>query len=298
MNLARIKERNQRKINFAEFVLQRNDFRLGGGFGGDKKFFVGNNTIDNPEAIYKVSLDNQNSLGKKSCIAIEMSIKLDSYEDKTISLCLGEEDNLIDAKNISYKYSNVQNCKEELGNIKSFWYELLNKVQVKTPLESMNIMLNGWLVYQTINSRLWGKTGFYQSGGATGFRDQLQDTLGLKYIDVELLKNQILLHCAHQFEEGDVEHWWHTETKRGIRTRFSDDLLWLCYATAEYIEFTGDYTILNEQVPYLCGEILEDGVDEKYDIHHNGECAGSVYEHCIKAIQRSKKFGKNYKNEK
>ena len=204
-------------------------------YTGNKDFFIGDKTIENPEALFKVSLDNQNALGNSSCIAIEINVDLDAYSDKTISFALGEEENLIDAKNISYKYSNIANCKEELKDTKNYWYELLNRIQVKTPLESMNILLNGWLIYQTINSRLWGKTGFYQSGGAIGFRDQLQDTLALKYLNPEILRKQILLHSAHQFKEGDVEHWWHTETKRGIRTRFSDDLLWLCFATKEYI---------------------------------------------------------------
>lgn len=262
-------------------------------YTGNKDFFIGNNTIENPESLYKVSLDNQNSLGENSCIAIEMNVELEGYEDKTISISIGQEDNLMDAKDIAYKYSNIQNCNEELKSIKDYWYEILNRVQVKTPIESMNIMLNGWIVYQTINSRLWGKTGFYQSGGATGFRDQLQDTLGLKYLSSELMKNQIILHAAHQFIDGDVEHWWHTETKRGIRTRFSDDLLWLSYVTAEYINTVDDYSILDVQVPYITGDELEENVDEKYDIHYESEEKGTIYEHCIKAIERSLNFGEN-----
>ena len=206
---------------------------------------------------------------------------------------MGQEDNLIDAKNISYKYSSISNCKEEYGIVKNYWYEILNRVQIKTPLESMNIMLNGWTVYQTISARLWGKTGFYQSGGAVGFRDQLQDTLGLKYIDPELMRKQILLHASHQFTEGDVEHWWHKETKKGIRTRFSDDLLWLCYVTAEYINTVNDYSILKEIVPYIDGASLEEGIDEQYDVHIESKQRGTIYEHCIKSIEKSLNFGTN-----
>ncbi len=138
---------------------------------------------------------------------------------------------MLNAKDMAYKYSKISNAKEELNRVKRYWYELLTRVQVKTPLESMNILLNGWAIYQTIVSRLWARTGYYQSGGAVGFRDQLQDTLGVKYIDAELMKNQILTQAKHQFIEGDVEHWWHEETNRGIRTRFSDDLIMamLCY---------------------------------------------------------------------
>jgi len=154
-------------------------------------------------------------------------------------------------------------------------------------------MLNGWILYQTVSSRLLGKTGYYQSGGAYGFRDQLQDTLCLKYVDSEYLKQQIIKHSKHQFEEGDVEHWWHDETQRGIRTRFSDDLLWLVYATLEYIDFTGDNEFLNIETPYLKGKILEQGIDERYDKYIESDKIGTIYEHCIKSIERSLNFGEH-----
>ena len=157
----------------------------------------------------------------------------------------------------------------------------------------MNIMLNGWTVYQTIESRLLGRSGYYQSGGAYGFRDQLQDTLGLKYIHPEFLKHQIIKHAKHQFIEGDVEHWWHEETGRGIRTRFSDDLLWLVYVTLEYINHTGDTSILEIEIPYLQGELLKEGEDEKYDKYQVTSFKEPLYEHCKKAIERSLNFGEN-----
>lgn len=194
---------------------------------------------------------------------------------------------------MAYKYSKIQNCRQELEKVKNHWRNLLEKVQVYTPLESINIMLNGWCVYQMIQSRLQGKTGFYQSGGALGFRDQLQDTIGLKYLDSQALKNQIIKHSKHQFIEGDVEHWWHEETGRGIRTKFSDDLLWLVYLTCEYIEFTGDYSILEEKTPYLTGNILNENEAEKYDKYEQSNEEGTIYEHCIKAIERSLNFGEN-----
>ena len=157
----------------------------------------------------------------------------------------------------------------------------------------MNIMLNGWTVYQTIESRLLGRSGYYQSGGAYGFRDQLQDTLGLKYIHPEFLKHQIIKHAKHQFVEGDVEHWWHEETGRGIRTRFSDDLLWLVYVTLEYINHTGDTSILEIEIPYLQGELLKEGEDEKYDKYQVTSFKEPLYEHCKKAIEKSLNFGEN-----
>ena len=262
-------------------------------YTGDKQFFLGNGNLSNPDSIRKPSLNNENSLGKKPCIAYEIEVEIESLSEKEIIFMLGAEESIIDSKNMAYKYSKIQNCRQELENVKNYWRKLLGKLQVYTPLESMNIILNGWDIYQTLQSRLLSKTGYYQSGGAYGFRDQLQDTLGLKYINPEILKNQIIKHSRHQFLEGDVEHWWHEETGRGIRTKFSDDLLWLVYLTCEYIEFTGDYSILEEKTPYLIGEILKENEDERYDKYNHTKEEGSIYEHCIKAIERSLNFGEN-----
>ena len=148
-------------------------------------------------------------------------------------------------------------------------------------------------MYQTIVSRMIGRSGFYQSGGAFGFRDQLQDALSTKYLEPGILKNQIIKHSKHQFIEGDVEHWWHEETDKGIRTRFSDDLLWLVYATLEYIDFTGDKSILDIETNYIDGKVLEDGVDEKYDRYIPSEIKETIFEHCIRAINKSLNFGEN-----
>ena len=148
-------------------------------------------------------------------------------------------------------------------------------------------------MYQTIASRMIGRSGFYQSGGAFGFRDQLQDALSTKYLEPEILKNQIIKHSRHQFIEGDVEHWWHDETEKGIRTRFSDDLLWLVYATLEYIDFTGDKSILDVETNYIDGKILEKDVDEKYDQYIPSQIKENIFEHCIRAINKSLNFGEN-----
>lgn len=215
------------------------------------------------------------------------------YLKRRLYLLYGAEESIIDSKNIAYKYTKIQNCKQELEKIKNYWKELLGRVQVYTPLESINIILNGWCIYQIIQSRLQGKTGFYQSGGAYGFRDQLQDTLALKFLDPQFLKKQIIKHSKHQFIEGDVEHWWHEETERGIRTKFSDDLLWLPYLTCEYIEYTGDISILDEKTPFLMGERLKENEDERYDKFKFTEEEGTIYEHCIKSIERSLNFGEN-----
>lgn len=272
------------------FVSSNEDIKS---YTANKDFFFGKGDIKNPESLDKVELDKSNGLGNNSCVAIELEVELESYESKEIILQFGEENTILDAKNTVYKYSKVANCNKELNNVKSFWFELINKVQVNTPLESLNLMINGWAKYQTIVSRLWARSGYYQSGGAIGFRDQLQDTIGLKYVDIDFMKKQILIACKHQFIEGDVEHWWHEDTNRGIRTRFSDDLLWLCYVVYEYINCTGDYSILDEKEPYVMGELLPDGVDERYDVYLESQLKEDVYSHCIRAIDRSLNFGEH-----
>lgn len=137
------------------------------------------------------------------------------------------------------------------------------------------------------------EAGFTNQDGAYGFRDQLQDTMGMKYISPNLMKEQVLKHAKHQFIEGDVEHWWHEETLRGIRTRFSDDLLWLPYVTAEYVRFTSDVSLLEEKVPYVTGNILKDNQDEEYDIHMLGNYEEAIYEHCIRAIEKGINLGEH-----
>lgn len=228
-------------------------------------------------------------------IMCELEIELEAFENKDISISLGVDENTIACQAVAYKYSNINNCFQEYDKTKKYWKNLLNKVQVQTPLESMNIILNGWNLYQTLASRIIGRTGFYQSGGAYGFRDQLQDSICLKYVDSELIKKQIIKHSNHQFIQGDVEHWWHDETQRGIRTRFSDDLLWLPYLVEEYINYTGDYSILNVEAFYLDGKELPEGIDENYDKYEQSQIKGDVFEHCVRAIERCLKceFGEN-----
>lgn len=262
-------------------------------FTGDKKLFLGKGGISNPDGLKKVRLNNSSGFGSTNCIAIQIDIELDSMSSKEIVLNLGVCENIIDGKNMAYKYNKIQNCKQELEAVKRKWKDTLERLQVYTPIESMNIMLNGWALYQTISSRLYGRTGFYQSGGAYGFRDQLQDTLCLKYTNPNKVKEQIIKHSMHQFIEGDVEHWWHEETSRGIRTRFSDDLLWLPFVVEEYIEATGDSEILEIKTPYLQGEVLKEDEEERYDLYKSSEIQGSIYDHSIRAIEKTLNFGEH-----
>ncbi len=238
----------------------------------------------NPEkGINKKTLVPEGNILIKNEIVLEIPIELDGFERKNINIMFGQG---------IEEYIDINKVEKELEKIDKYWKEKTEKIKIKTPSEKINLYMNKWLIYQTITSRLNGKTGFYQSGGATGFRDQLQDSLGMKWIDINILKNQIIESSKHQFKEGDVMHWWHTSNKTGIRTQMSDDRLWLPYSVIEYINFTEDYQILEEKTEYAKGIIL-DGYEEKYGKFDYTEEKETIYEHCIRAIEKSLDFGKN-----
>jgi len=262
-------------------------------YTGSKNFFFGEGNLANPKGIKKVALNKENSLGKDSVAVLQLEIELEAFERKEIILLLGTENTILDCQDKAYQYTKIEKVERELEEVKKEWKEILETVQVNTPLSSFNLLMNGWLTYQTITSRLRARSGFYQAGGAFGFRDQLQDTIGLKYFDSNKMKEQIIKHSKHQFIEGDVEHWWHEETGRGIRTKFSDDLLWLVYMVEEYINFTGEMDLLEIETPYVEGEQLEQGIDEKYDIHTESANKETIFMHCERAIQKSLNFGEN-----
>ena len=230
---------------------------------------------------------------EKAELPSKCGITIEAFEEKKLVLLLGCEENKADISKQIEKYTDFAICMEEYRRVKHNWEEILGRVQVKTPSESTNLLLNGWCMYQTIASRMLARSGYYQSGGAFGFRDQLQDSLSLLYFQPDKTKEQILKHASHQFPEGDVEHWWHEETGRGIRTRFSDDLLWLPYVVCQYVQYTGDKSILEEMVPYRAGAPLPEGVDEKYDAYPLTEQVGSIYEHCQKAIEKGYNLGEH-----
>lgn len=183
-----------------------------------------------------------------------------------------------------------QDVQTDLDEIKFFWKDKMKSVKVYTPIESMNIIMNGWLLYQTLACRLWARTSFYQAGGAFGFRDQLQDSMMFLWFDEKLTKKQILYHAMHQFEEGDVLHFWHAESNAGTRTRYSDDLLWLPYVLSKYIECTGDVSILDEKIPYVKCEPLKNNEAERYTNVEVTKYEDTLYNHAKQAIKHGVKL--------
>ncbi|TCO73125.1 GH36-type glycosyl hydrolase domain-containing protein [Marinisporobacter balticus] len=264
-------------------------------YTGDRKEFIGEKgDLSTPESFMREGFSNRVGGGYDPCAVVQNFIELEPHEEKEFVFIFGHEKEVDGIDPIVKKYKNMNTCKNALEGVKDYWKYILGTVQVKTPDLSMDLLLNYWLMYQNISCRLWARSAFYQSGGAYGFRDQLQDAMNAISVMPEATRKQIILHCAHQFVEGDVQHWWHAGAgDKGIRTRFSDDLLWLPLVTAEYINYTGDDSILTEEVYFLEDEPLGEEEDERYGIPKVSEERASVYEHCIRAIERGLKFGEH-----
>ena len=200
---------------------------------------------------------------------------------------------LSDDKTFLQEYIRYESCSEALEKVKDYWTEYLGRIRITTPDKSINVMMKGWLLYQTVSCRLNGRTAFYQCGGAYGFRDQLQDSLALLCIDPQKVKDRILLHASRQYEEGDVQHWWHPPENAGIRSRYSDDLLWLVYVTSRYIEVTGDSGILDIKVPYIKSKPLDFNEIDRYETPEVSEKSESLFTHCLLACRHAMRYGEH-----
>jgi len=263
-------------------------------YTGDRKGFLGvGRSICYPSGLAEEQLSGETGACFDPCGAIQMEFSLAAGASKTIVLGLGQADNIDKANALVQKYRSLQTARNELERVHDYWNSILTRVHIKTPDRAMDILHNGWLVYQIISCRLHARSAFYQCGGAFGFRDQLQDALSLLDVDPGFAQRQIILCCAHQFVEGDVQHWWQPDTGIGVRTRISDDLLWLPCVLSAYVEHTGKPDILLEKITYIQGEILAAGQPEKMFLPHQSDKSENVYQHCLRAIERSGQFGVN-----
>lgn len=244
-----------------------------------------------PLGITSKKLSCKSGVGYDPCAAIRSNIILDELAEKEVIFILGQAESEDEVLKLQSEYLNSFSVQKALEEVKKYWEKQTQTIQIKTPNREFDILMNSWLSYQTLGCRIWARTAFYQSGGAYGFRDQLQDSLSLIHSSPELVREHILRAAAHQFEKGDVQHWWHPPTDRGVRTHFSDDLLWMVYATCYYIEVTGDMDILNEQVHFLKGPEVPEDKEDLYFTPTYSEQKANIYEHCIRAIERSLKTG-------
>ena len=260
----------------------------------DRKEFIGRNrSLESPAALRRVGLSGRDGAGLDPCAAIQVSIDLPPQSTREVVFLLGEAESKEAAQSLVAQFRQTGNVYAAFEKVLAHWDDVLGAVEVRTPDLALDTMLNRWLLYQTLSCRIWARTAFYQSGGAYGFRDQLQDVMALVYSKPDIARQQIVRVAAHQFKEGDVQHWWHPPSGRGVRTRISDDLVFLPFVTAFYVNVTGDASVLEEVVPFLEQAPLNPDQHEAYMQPAVSEESASVYEHCARALDRSLPVGKH-----
>lgn len=261
---------------------------------GDRTAFIGRaGSRVEPDLVYEDRLTNTTGAFSNACGAVQTMVELPANGRVCLTLLLGCADSQAEVAELVGRYGRASAYDEAIEHVHSYWDGMLSQVQVRTPDRAMDVMLNGWLLYQALSCRLWARTAFYQAGGAFGFRDQLQDAIAFLHTEANITRQQILHNAGHQYEEGDVQHWWHEETQKGIRTRFSDDLLWLPYAVSRYIEHTEDFGILQEEIPFLHSLPLKDDESERYEDTVVSSESGTILDHCLRAISKSLHFGEH-----
>ena len=248
-------------------------------------------TLDHPAALERgARLSGRFGAGLDPCAALQASLTLPAGGSTEIVFVLGEADNKDDARTLIRRYRTAD-LDQVLAEVTTRWDDVLGALQVKTPERSMDLLVNRWLLYQTLACRVWARSAFYQAGGAYGFRDQLQDVMALAVARRDIAREHLLRAAARQFVEGDVQHWWHPPSGAGVRTRISDDLIWLPAAVAHHVDVSGDSGILDEVVPFLAGPPLADDQAESYFQPSVSEQRGSLFEHCARALDRSLTVG-------
>lgn len=262
-------------------------------FSCDRNEFIGRNgSLQNPAALERSRLSGKIGAGLDPCGALQVQFELVQGQQREIVFMLGMADSrLVNIGNLVQRHRGPSAAREVLNAVHAYWERTLGAVQVETPDPSLNVLANGWLMYQTIACRLWARSGYYQSGGAYGFRDQLQDTMALVHSQPQLMREHLLLCAAHQFIEGDAQHWWHPPTDRGVRTHCSDDYLWLPLAVQRYVNSTRDIGVLDETVHFIEGRPVNHDEDSYYDLPSRSGQSATLYQHCTRAIEHGLQFG-------
>jgi cyclic beta-1,2-glucan synthetase len=261
---------------------------------GDRNEFLGRNgALWDPAALKGSDLSGKTGAGLDPCGAVKVTFDLPDGQERETAFRLGAGRDLAEVQNLVYRFRRAQADRATLEGVMQYWKHTLGAVRVESPDPSVNLMANGWLLYQTLSCRLWGRTGFYQSGGAFGFRDQLQDVMALVHAAPALTREHLLRAAAYQFREGDVEHWWHPPMGRGVRTRVSDDYLWLPYVTCRYVSCVGDAGVLDEKISFLEGRPLKPEEESYYDLPGRSGESATLYDHCVRAIENGLKFGEH-----
>lgn len=262
------------------------------GYTTDRGQFLGRHGCwERPQALRTEMLSNRTGVGLDPCALVQTRITIRPQQTEEVIFLFGAGADEAQARSLLAQFDSPAAVETATQQNLDEWNDILETVQVRTPNRALDLLVNHWLLYQVLCCRMWARSAFYQSGGAYGFRDQLQDSLALVYSRPQLVREHLLRAAARQYRQGDVQHWWHPPLGKGTRTRFSDDLLWLPYAVSQYVRITGDQQVLDEMAPFLDSPILQPYEHERYEQPKSSNESADLYEHCLRAIDRSLKFG-------